>query len=188
MNAPKTLSESDCNRLLTALKKPRNYLLGLLLLDAGLRVGESVQLQKSDLMLQDEPLESLYLRPEICKRARSRHIPLTLRLQAAVVASSRACFIVDSCMKNPWVLHGSVLRSHLSVRQAYNIIETAGVIALGRPVNPHMLRHTFATKLMRVAPMRVVQELLGHKNLSSTQIYTHPDNQDLTAAIEKLIV
>lgn len=49
-----------------------------------------------------------------------------------------------------------------------------------------MLRHTFATRLMQKTNIRVVQQLLGHKSLSSTQVYTHPNADDLQKAIENL--
>lgn len=192
--APKTLTVTECHQLLNALlckdgtenqfrKGIRNYLMALLMLDAGLRVGEVVGLVASDLYYHGGPVNAVVLGVEQAEKGSERQVPTSTRLRDAIKT------VYDYW----WSDKPTLCCSHaffttnedfpLTTRQVERIIRKAALKCLGRPVHPHVLRHTFASRLMRKTNARVVQELLGHKNLSSTQIYTHPNGEDLKEAI-----
>lgn len=169
-----------------SLHAERNLLIALLLLDAGLRVGELVQLKVVHVWHIDAPALCLILDPCMTKTNTSRTIPLTERTQLAILKYSKSidALIFNDSRNFLFVSSNHVL--HITTRQVERIIRTAGQESLGIRVHPHMLRHTFATRLMQKTNIRVVQALLGHKSLQSTQIYTHPNDQDLKKAIDSM--
>ena len=58
---------------------------------------------------------------------------------------------------------------------------------IAKPITPHKLRHTYATRLLNTGAELVdIQALLGHVNLATTQIYTHVDQDRMTAVVNKL--
>ncbi|MEE4461625.1 tyrosine-type recombinase/integrase, partial [Azotobacter chroococcum] len=65
-------------------------------------------------------------------------------------------------------------------------VRQAGVRELGQHLHPHMLRHSFASHLLESSQdLRAVQELLGHADIATTQIYTHLDFQHLAAVYDQ---
>lgn len=192
-----TLTESECSNLLEELQphsKPgyeqnircRNHVMSLCMLDAGLRVGEMVQLRQQDLYFGDHPCSTLIIRAEISKRHHERLIPTTNRLFMAIDKLHHIDPGWNRSTLNPYAFRLNNLLTHISVRRVQQIISLASQRSIGRKIHPHILRHTFATRLMSKTSMRVVQQLLGHANISSTQIYTHPNHSDLEKAIDEL--
>lgn len=158
----------------------------LCMLDAGLRVGEVVQLKVTAFVFAGSPATALNVPAAIAKGGSERTIPLSDRLQAAIVVMMKWWNPSDLPTFEAYAFVPRKGGTALTSRQVQRIIFLTGKKAIGRKVHPHELRHTFATRLMRTTNSRVVQQLLGHKQLTSTQIYTHPNGDDLLAAIKTL--
>lgn len=195
---PRSLTLDECLRLLEELSRHtssdasrrsaiRNRLITLIMLDAGLRVGESLQLQIDDLLIEEQPVTSLRVRADIAKGGLERHIKTTDPLRAAINAAWLFIWAPDKRMPFTVAFYSVKNQESLSYQQVERIIARAGKRSCHRHVTPHMLRHTFGTRLMRVTSIRVVQQLLGHKRLSSTQIYTHPDQADQDNAVDSML-
>jgi len=184
MKPPKTLTYAETEQLLAFRLSARERLLILIMLDAGLRVGETVKLTLENCYYVANPVTILDLPGSITKNHRPRSIPLSRRLadcfgefliwwkKSHAVTGAGFLFTTNSNL------------THLSTRQAQRIVRNLGLKSINRIITPHMLRHTFATRLMRKSNARVVQTLLGHSSLSSTQIYMHPNGDDLRCAID----
>ncbi len=156
------------------------------MLDAGLRVGEMVQLVWTDLYFGCQPVSSIIVRAAIAKNHVERQIPVCQRLSQALKDFLAYISPADLNTVSGYVFQSAGAGEYMSTRQIERIIKEASLNAIARPIHPHVLRHTFATKLIKVTNIRVVQQLLGHKSIQTTQIYTHPDQEDLTDAINTM--
>ena len=193
----KTLTVTETDSLLTWItaeagtwhKKRngvRNFTIAIMMLDAGLRVGEVIQLTRADLYILGKPVATLLVRGIVAKNGTERTVPLGIRVRAALCCHRQNWLNQATFLNDEYVFHINDRYKHISTRQVERILRKASLASIGRPIHPHVLRHTCATRLMRVSDIRTVQQLLGHKNLSSTQIYTHPDIEDMKAAVNRL--
>jgi integrase/recombinase XerD len=122
------------------------------------------------------------------KGGRERLVPLSDPAKRAI-AVYRGLLEAKGAAGGPWLFPADSTSGHLS-RQAFarDIKEVAAAagIATGR-VSPHVLRHAFASHLLQNgADLRVVQELLGHADISTTQIYTHVLDARMKAMVRDL--
>ncbi|MBP3891919.1 MAG: tyrosine recombinase XerC [Solobacterium sp.] len=148
----------------------------------GLRVSEVAHIEVSKINLQERYLTVLG------KESKERMTPFYPRcgqLIALYLEEARPIFMKDK------VEHGFLFVNRsgkpISTRSIQGICEEAAKRAgLSLHVHPHMIRHSFATHLLdNGADLRIVQELLGHENLSTTQIYTHVTADRLRKVVDE---
>ncbi len=186
-NLPHFLSSDDIGTLLSSPSGDapmglRDRAILETMYSAGLRVSEVVGLDQSDLDFDADVLrvrgkgrrERLSPIGSYAVRALKRWLPLR-KLHAAVPSGPAAPVFVNK--------FGRRLTTRSVARMLEKYLRQTG---LDRRTTPHSLRHSFATHLLdRGADIRSVQELLGHKSLVTTQIYTHVSTAALRAAYEK---
>ena len=198
-NAPGVLSIAEVDGLLRVsreglddetrplgarMRAARMYALLETLYATGLRVSELVSLPKSAARARD---------PFIAikgKGGRERIVPLTTHAKKAISAY-RALLEAKSpaLAASPFLFPSDGDSGHLT-RQAFaRDLKTAAVAAgiAASDIHPHALRHAFASHLLQNgADLRVVQELLGHADISTTQIYTHVLDERMRAMVRDL--
>jgi integrase/recombinase XerD len=149
-----------------------------LLYATGLRVSELVALPSSAARRE---VRFLTVRG---KGGHERMVPLTDKAHAA--ASVYLIARKDTTGDSPWLFPSMADSGHLT-RQAFardlkDLATLAGISTA--KVSPHVLRHAFASHLLQNgADLRVVQQLLGHADISTTQIYTHVLEERLRALV-----
>ena len=161
----------------TSLKELRDTAIIQLLYATGIRLRELVQLN-----IRDVKFDSGIIRVT-GKGGRERIVP-----------TGKHCLICLDNYLNFRIIHYGApvldeplfwghIHRRINPRSVQRIVaRKLNAIGEGMNVHPHMLRHSFATHLMDSgADLKAVQELLGHKNLSTTQIYTHVSTEKLCA-------
>jgi len=186
---PKVLTRAEVDALIAAAGE-RDDAAGLrlacmieLIYASGLRVSELVSLSLA--AVRGDPAY-LIVRG---KGGKERLAPLNEAARAAIRAylEARAVFLPKGVKESPWLFPSRAKGGRLTARRFAQLLDAAARDAGldAAKVSPHVLRHAFATHLVEGgADLRVVQTLLGHADIATTQIYTHVAEGRLRQVVE----
>jgi len=176
----KLISKSEQERLLDRVRNnPRHRLMILLMLDCGLRVTEVATIKVGHFHFQ----ESKIIIPSLKKRSTNpifRSIPMTARVLDAV---SNVYIKLGDKSNNAWLFPTKSKSGHIDRVRIYMMLKRKS----GWAINPHMLRHTFATRIVSKGnDIRIAQKLLGHSSSRTTEIYLHVPEKEKQRAIRSI--
>ena len=165
---PKVVSLKEIEEMLHNNLTPLQHVIMELLYSCGLRVTELVNLKLSDIDLASKYVrcfgkgskERIIPIGETAKQVIKEYLPIRELLIKKYNISTKKLLVPDS-------------GRYITRQDVYNFIHAQGKL-INKNISPHTLRHSFATHLLENgADLRIVQELLGHSDVSTTQLYTH---------------
>ena len=165
---PKVVSIKEIEEMLHNNLTPLQEVIMELLYSCGLRVSELVNLKVSDIDLQSKYVrcfgkgskERIIPIGETAKNVVKKYLPIRDLLIKKYNLTTKLLLILEN---------GRIINR----QDVYNFIHSQGKL-IHKNISPHTLRHSFATHLIENgADLRIVQELLGHSDVSTTQLYTH---------------
>jgi len=182
---PEYLSVEEVDKLLdiktNTVYEKRNKAMLEMLYGTGVRISELINLTMSNIFLEDKMIKVFG------KGSKERIIPINtyaLDCLADYLQFGRSALLGTKTSEYVFI---SSRRTKITRQAFFKIIkklcEEAGI---KKNISPHILRHSFATHLLHNgADLRIVQELLGHSDISTTQIYTHLTNEKLESEYDK---
>ena len=171
-NLPKYMSKEEIFAGLNKIDRTkamglRDYGLILFLYASGCRVSEALNVERADIV-------NGWLKIRFAKGDKERVVPIAPIALNAIEAS---------------IAHTPIASRHIWLNNRGNVLSRISAFKIVKKylgVSPHVLRHSFATSLiLGGADLRVVQELLGHSSLETTQIYTHIQRQNLKETVNR---
>ena len=183
-NLPEVLSFTEIEKLLSVKNNSKTYKRDIAILEliygSGLRVSELVNLKIDDINFKQKFMrikgkgnrERIAFLNEVALKRINEYLPERAKNKKS--SQSPFLFLNKS---------GSKLSRQFIWKIVKKYVSLAG---FDKNVKPHTLRHSFATHLLESGlDLRIVQELLGHKNLSTTEIYTHIDRKQIKKIYKK---
>ncbi len=183
---PDTLSEEEINELISAvdLSHPqgeRNRTILETMYSCGLRVSELITLKISDLFFEEGFIKVTG------KGNKERFVPIHYNAQKYISIYINE---IRSHLKRIKGYDDTLFLNRrgkgLTRQMIFTILKDLSVkINLNKKISPHTLRHSFATHLLKNgADLRVIQQMLGHESITTTEVYVHLDNSYLKEVVE----
>lgn len=186
LHLPDVLSLDEIDRMIAQIdmsksESHRNRAIIEMLYGSGLRVSELVNLRLSDIYLQEG-----YMRIT-GKGSKQRLVPISPVAAEWFGYWMQDRGLLDIKAEATDIAFVNRYGRQLTRAMIFTIIKTlARAAGIQKTISPHTLRHSFATHLLQNgADLRIIQQLLGHESISTTEIYTHVDIHDLREAVLK---
>ena len=185
LHLPEVLSVKEIDSLIAAIdlskrEGQRNRAIIETMYSCGLRVSEACNLKLSDLYLQEG-----FIKVE-GKGSKQRLVPISERAVAEIMdyLTDRATIDIKPGHED-YLFVSAHMKKKMSRITLFHIITTlANEAGITKAISPHTLRHSFATHLLEGgANLRVIQSMLGHEDIGTTEIYTHIDAHRLRSEI-----
>ena len=182
---PEVLSVAEIDMLINAVdcskrEGQRNRAIIETMYSCGLRVSEACNLKLSDLYLKEG-----FIKVE-GKGSKQRLVPISERAIAEIMAylSDRADIEIKPGHEDYLFVSAHFKKKMSRITMFHIIKELAEQVGLKKTISPHTFRHSFATHLLEGgANLRVIQSMLGHEDIGTTEIYTHIDAHRLRSEI-----
>lgn len=165
---PEVLNKLEVKQIINSINNLKHKLMIQFLYSGGLRVSELINLKTKDI---DTERNIIYIRQGKGAKDRISLFPQSIKKE----------FLKYLLAYNPqnYLFESNRLKKYSS-KSIEKILTKASLKSLNKKTRPHVLRHSFATHLLEQGiDIRKIQKLLGHKNLRTTQIYTHIANSDI---------
>ena len=171
---PKVLSKEKIRNLIGATENIKHKLIVKLLYSSGLRLNELLNLKRNEI---DFDRNLIYVKNGKGNKDRITLISPDLKLDLLKYYSNYS-------FKTEYILEGR--KGKLTKKSVQKVLDNLGK-KINLKVTPHMMRHSFATHLLEQGTdIRIIQKLLGHSNLNTTEIYTKVSNRDFSKIINPL--